>query len=87
MDAILEHINSAGNAFVNFAVPMLVQSSVLIVVLLGLRTLFSQKLSASKAETVQALFTYFLVTFVVLTTTGAWFRGKGMTLKWPWMMD
>ncbi|MHC4701943.1 MAG: M56 family metallopeptidase, partial [Planctomycetota bacterium] len=36
MDAILEQINAAGNAFVDFALPMLVQSSLLIVVLLGL---------------------------------------------------
>ncbi len=46
MDAILEHINSAGNAFVNFAIPMLVQSSVLIVVLLGLDLLLRKKIRA-----------------------------------------
>ncbi len=34
MDAILEQINSMGKGFVEFAFPMLVQSSVLIVILL-----------------------------------------------------
>ena len=34
MNAMFEHINSAGLTFVKFAVPMLVQSSVLIAILL-----------------------------------------------------
>jgi len=34
MNTILEQINSAGEAFVDFALPMLVQSSILIVILL-----------------------------------------------------
>src|SRR4030042_3812063 len=34
MNTIVEHINSAGLSFVEFAVPMLVQSGVLIVILL-----------------------------------------------------
>ena len=35
MDAILERLNSAGAWFVEFAVPMLVQSGVLILILLA----------------------------------------------------
>jgi len=34
MDAILERLNSAGTGFVRFAVPMLIQSSILILILL-----------------------------------------------------
>jgi len=40
--------------------------------------------SASKNETVQALFVLLLVGFTILTVTGVWFRGAGMALVWPW---
>ncbi len=46
MDAILEQVNSMGDAFVNFALPMLVQSSVLIVVLLGLDLILRKRVKA-----------------------------------------
>ncbi len=39
---------------------------------------------ASKNELVQALFVLFVMSFVVLTITGVWFRGAGMALVWPW---
>jgi quinol-cytochrome oxidoreductase complex cytochrome b subunit len=39
---------------------------------------------ASKNETVQALFVLLAVGFTILTVTGIWFRGAGMTLVWPW---
>ena len=42
--------------------------------------------SASKNETVQALFVLLVVGFTVLTLTGVWFRGAGMALVWPWQM-
>jgi quinol-cytochrome oxidoreductase complex cytochrome b subunit len=42
--------------------------------------------SASRNEAVQSLFVFFFVAFVVLTITGAWFRGPGMMLVWPWQM-
>jgi hypothetical protein len=49
--------------------------------------MLSQKhFSASKNETVQALFVLFVVGFSVLTVTGVWFRGAGMALVWPWQM-
>jgi len=34
-------------------------------------------------ETTQALFTLIVVSFVLLTITGVWFRGEGMALVWP----
>ena len=46
MNAILEQINSAGYAFVEFAVPMLAQSSVLIVILLLADFLLRKKVRA-----------------------------------------
>jgi len=42
--------------------------------------------SASKNETVQALFVLLVVGFTILTVTGVWFRGAGMALVWPWQM-
>ena len=30
------------------------------------------------------LFVLLLVSFVVLTAIGIWFRGAGMALMWPW---
>jgi beta-lactamase regulating signal transducer with metallopeptidase domain len=46
MEAILEQINSMGKAFVEFALPMLVQSSVLIAVLLGLDLILRRRIRA-----------------------------------------
>ena len=46
MNAILEQINSAGYAFVEFALPMLVQSSVLIVIFLSLDFMLKKKVRA-----------------------------------------
>ena len=45
---------------------------------LGLKRRFE----ASKSEAVQALFVFLLVSFVVLTIVGVWFRGEGMKLVW-----
>ncbi len=46
---------------------------------------FSRKrLSASRDESVQALFVLLIACFLVLTVTGIWFRGDGMALVWPW---
>jgi hypothetical protein len=36
-----------------------------------------------KQEAVQTLFVFLLTAFIILTVTGIWFRGSGMTLTWP----
>ncbi len=46
MNTILEQINSAGGAFVKFALPMLIQSGVLIVILLLVDLLLRKKVKA-----------------------------------------
>ena len=46
MNLILEHINSIGNGFVDFALPMLLQSSVLIAILLALDFILRKKVRA-----------------------------------------
>jgi len=39
---------------------------------------------APRDEIVQALVILLLVALAVLTITGVWFRGEGMSLVWPW---
>jgi quinol-cytochrome oxidoreductase complex cytochrome b subunit len=46
--------------------------------------IIKQKYNAVSEEAVQAVFMFLLVSFVVLTITGVWFRGQGMVLAWPW---
>jgi quinol-cytochrome oxidoreductase complex cytochrome b subunit len=46
----------------------------------GARTRFG----ATRLEATQALFVLLATGFAVLTATGIWFRGAGMTLVWPW---
>jgi len=41
-------------------------------------------LAAPRDEIVQALVILLLVALAVLTITGVWFRGEGMSLVWPW---
>ena len=48
--------------------------------------LLKKHFSASKNETVQALFVLLAVGFAILTVTGVWFRGAGMALMWPWQI-
>lgn len=84
MNTILEQINSAGFVFVKFALPMLVQSAVLIVVLLLADLLLRKK--------VRAVFRYWLWMLVllklILPTTlsspvslGSWLGDKLATVK------
>ena len=45
---------------------------------------YLKKLSLPKAETVQAVFVFITVSFIVLTIVGIFFRGKDMALAFPW---
>ena len=58
MNVIMEQINSAGNAFVDFAVPMLLQSSVLIIILLVLDLILKKR--------IRAVFRYWIWMIVLL---------------------
>jgi ankyrin repeat protein len=46
MEKIISYLNSAGNYFVDFAWPMLIQSSILIIILLGLDLVLRRKVRA-----------------------------------------
>jgi hypothetical protein len=64
----------------NFVIP--------IAVMLGLSALLGYIVrkvwNADTREIVIALFTGFVVSYVVLTISGTAFRGHGMELFWPW---
>jgi quinol-cytochrome oxidoreductase complex cytochrome b subunit len=40
-----------------------------------------------KNESIQMVFVFFVVVFIILTITGIWFRGTGMKLTWPWVTN
>ena len=50
----------------------------------GLYWALRRFLAVSRLEAVQAVFTFLLVAFLVLTVTGIFFRGEAMHLVWPW---
>ena len=53
-------------------------------VVFGLVLLLKRSLSLSRLETVQSLFSFVVVAFLVLTLVGVFFRGPSMRLEWPW---
>jgi len=56
------------------------------VVVIGFYLLIKKKYAATKNEALQAVFVLLLVSFIILTLTGIWFRGQGMALSWPWQV-
>jgi quinol-cytochrome oxidoreductase complex cytochrome b subunit len=62
----------------------LVPFTILLAGVAGFYTFVKRRFGVSNNETIQALFVLLLVSFVVLTAAGAWFRGAGMALVWPW---
>ncbi len=50
----------------------------------GFYLLLKRRYSASRNETIQMIFVFFVTAFIILTITGIWFRGSGMALGWPW---
>ncbi len=46
----------------------------------GFYLLMKKRFDATKAESVQALFVFLFVAFIILTVIGVWFRGEGMAL-------
>ena len=52
--------------------------------LAGFYLFYLKDLSLSREELVQVIFVFIIVSFVVLTLTGCFFRGKDMALSLPW---
>ncbi len=60
-----------------------------IAIMLGLPAILVQlirPLQPSRRDILIALFTGFVVTYLILTTVGTAFRGEGMKLYWPWQI-
>ena len=57
--------------------------AVILAALSGFYVLMKRRFGASHVETIQATFILLLMSYVVLTITGLWFRGEGMALVWP----
>ena len=51
------------------------------------RILVVKAFSLSKAEVVQALFAFLFTAVAMATVVGVWFRGAGMALIWPFMVE
>lgn len=49
----------------------------------GYLFILRRKAGASRVELLIALFTILVVSYIVMTITGIWFRGPGMSLMWP----
>ncbi|MEE8415205.1 MAG: cytochrome b N-terminal domain-containing protein, partial [Desulfobacterales bacterium] len=62
----------------------LIPVALMLAAIIGFYMLMKNKFNASNNETVQALFILLVVSFVILTAVGIWFRGEGMSLVWPW---
>ena len=52
-------------------------------IVIGFYLLMKKKYGATNNEAIQAIFVLLLISFVILTITGIWFRGQGMALTWP----
>jgi quinol-cytochrome oxidoreductase complex cytochrome b subunit len=61
----------------------LVPTVLLIAVVAGLYVLMKRKFQASRLESVQAVFVFLAVGWVISTATCVFFRGPGMKLRWP----
>ncbi|MBW2616324.1 MAG: hypothetical protein JRD02_09140 [Deltaproteobacteria bacterium] len=53
-------------------------------VVIGFYLLMKKKYAATNNEAIQAVLILLLVSFIILTITGVWFRGQGMALMWAW---
>ncbi len=60
-----------------------VPTALFIAVVVGLYVLMVRKFQASRLESVQAVFVFLAVGWVIATITCVFFRGQGMKLRWP----
>jgi hypothetical protein len=56
---------------------------ILLIFMAGYYRFYLKGLSLTKAELVQVVFIFIMVSFIVLTLTGIFFRGRDMELKFP----
>ena len=57
---------------------------ILVLLMSGFYRFYIKGFSLTKEELVQAVFVFIMVSFIVLTLTGIFFRGRDMALTFPW---
>jgi len=57
---------------------------IILAVSTGTYLILKHRHAADKNESVQMMFVFFLIAFIILTLIGIWFRGSGMRLVWLW---
>ncbi len=62
----------------------LIPTVILMVAVIGIYMIIRRRFSTTNNEAVQAVFVLLVVTLVVMTVVGVWFRGPGMELVVPW---
>ena len=62
----------------------LVPAGLALAVVVAFYGVIKKRYDATNNEAIQSVFVVLLVTFIILTITGIWFRGAGMALTWPW---
>jgi hypothetical protein len=65
----------------NVIVPMILMNVPIVILLLLIRAIYKPR---GMRDYMLALFTGFVVSYVVLTIVGSFFRGEQMILMWPW---
>ena len=53
----------------------------------GFYFLAKRQYAPNRNESIQMVFVFFVVAFIILTITGVCFRGTGMKLIWPWVAN
>ncbi len=57
--------------------------AIVVALVTGFYLLMKKKYEATNNEAIQAVFILLLISFIILTIIGIWFRGQGMALTWP----
>ena len=64
-------------------IPLIIISAAI----LAFHLILNKKFSTNKNEAVQAVFILLVTAFIIFTITGFFFRGEGMELSWPGVME
>jgi hypothetical protein len=84
LDEFVVHINAGSSGLSQAVSHGLIPTLLLVAAIILFYLWVRKRFTATRSETVQALFVMLMVAFVVMTATCALFRGKGMKLTWPW---
>ena len=84
LDEFIVHINTGSFAVSPAVSHGLLPTLLLLVAVIVFYLWVRKRFTATRNESVQAVFVMLMVAFVVMTVACALFRGEGMKLMWPW---